>query len=71
MTIAVMDPVTDCILGLADSWEGAVGLAREIAGRTDAAVVVAVLGESIGWEVPPDGPSRPVFYSSVYCVWSY
>ena len=71
MTVAVLDPVTDGILGLADSWGGAIGLARELAARTDAAVIVAILGEAIGWEVPPDGPSRPVFYSSFFCVWSY
>ena len=69
--IAVLDPVTDEPLALAVTWEDAASLAREYARRDQAPRVVAVLGETVGWEVPPEGPSRPVFYSSFYCVWSY
>jgi hypothetical protein len=69
--IAIYDPHTDLPLALATTWNGAIELAREYARRDDAPRVVAVLGERVGWEIPPEGPSRPVFYSSFYCVWSY
>lgn len=69
--IAVLDPVTDQPLALATTWDGAIELAREYARRDDAPRVVAVLGELVGWEIPPDGPSRPVFYSSTFFVWGY
>jgi hypothetical protein len=69
--IAVYDPHTDLPLALAVTWDGAIELAREYARRDQAPRVVAILGERVGWEIPPDGPSRPVFYSAFYCVWSY
>ena len=69
--IAVLDPVTDQPLALATTWPDAIELAREYARRDDAPRVVAVLGERVGWEIPPEGPSRPVFYSSTYFVWGY
>jgi len=69
--IAVLDPVTDEPLALATTWNGAIELAREYARRDQAPRVVAILGERVGWEIPPKGPSRPVFYSSTYMVWGY
>jgi len=69
--ILVLDPHTDLPLAAATTWNGAIELAREYARRDDAPRVVAVLGELVGWEVPAEGPSRPVFYSSTYFVWSY
>lgn len=71
MTVAIIRPDTDMVLGLADSWGGAIGLARDLAAREGMAVVVAILGELVGWEVPAEGPSRPVFFSSFYRVWGY